>query len=187
VSAAKAGLASLLIDTPTFSNCRDAQVDLAAYVAYVVSRRRAVDLAQTLPNVDAGRIAAAGFSLGAEVTGSLAGVDHRIAAFALKSGRGHLTGFARQVCTTLGPRLQGYIRTLAPVDPVHWVPTAQAAFLLQNGTHDPLVTRSDALALYGAIKRPKELRWYPTGHDLNAAASTYRLHWLVAHLERSRR
>src|SRR3954452_9560668 len=108
-AAAKSGLASLLVDTPPFSNCRDGRADLESVVAYVVSRRRAIDLAQTLPNVDAKRLSAAGFSLGAEVTASLAGVDHRIAAFALKSGRGHLSGFARIVCASLGPKLGDYM------------------------------------------------------------------------------
>ena len=31
---------------------------------------------------------------------------------------------------------------------------------------------------------PKELRWYPAGHDLNATVSAYRLQWLIAHLRR---
>jgi len=185
VAAGKAGLASLLIDTPPLSNCRDAQADLDSFVAYVVSRRRAVDLARTLRNVDATRTAAVGFSLGAEVTASLAGVEHRISLFALKSGRGHLTGFARAVCTSLGPGLGAYVQMLAPIDPVHWVGAAtRASFLLQNGTHDPLTTRADVLALYRAIKRPKELRWYPAEHDLNPAATADRLHWLVTRLRR---
>ena len=79
--------------------CRN---DLPLYVNYVVSRRRAVDLAATLPNVDAKRIAAAGFSFGAEITATLSGVDHRIAAFSLSSGRGHNTGFVRIFCKSLG-------------------------------------------------------------------------------------
>jgi dienelactone hydrolase len=183
LAAARAGLASLLIDAPAFSNCRDGQADLDAFTAYVVSRRRAVDLAQTLENVDAGRMAAVGFSLGAEVTASLAGVEHRIGLFALASGRGHNTGFARAICTSFGPALGTYLRTLAPVDPVHWVGAAtRASFLVQNGTRDALTTRGDVLALYRAIGRPKELRWYPAGHDLNPAASADRLRWLVSHL-----
>ena len=75
VNLARSGGASLLIDAPpNRTPCRD---DLALYVNYVVSRRRAVDLAATLPNVDATRIAAGGFSFGAEITATLSGVDHR--------------------------------------------------------------------------------------------------------------
>ena len=183
LAAARNGLASLLIDTPTFSNCRDAQADLDAYVGYVVSRRRAVDVAETLPNVDSTHIAAAGFSLGAEVTASLSGVEHRIAAFTLKSGRGHLTGFARIFCRSLGTQLDAYIAELAVVDPVHWVGSARhAAFLVQNGTQDTLTPQADVLALYTAATRPKELHWYPASHDLDSAASAYRLRWLLRHL-----
>jgi hypothetical protein len=65
-AAAQEGLASLLIDAPKFSNCRNADTDLHAYVSYVVSRRRAIDLARKLPGVDSKRIAAAGFSQGAD-------------------------------------------------------------------------------------------------------------------------
>src|SRR5205823_5794211 len=94
------------------------------------SRGSGGDRTQQLPDAvtaakSGRRIAAAGFSLGAEVTASLAGVDDRIVAFAQKSGRGHLTGFARVVCASLGPRLGGYMATLAPVDPVRWVGAAR--------------------------------------------------------------
>jgi hypothetical protein len=53
---------------------------------------------------------------------------------------------------------------------------------MQNGTADFLSPRADVLALYAAARAPKELRWYPASHDLNAAASAYRLQWLIAHL-----
>jgi cephalosporin-C deacetylase-like acetyl esterase len=183
LAAARSGLASLLVDTPAFSNCRDAQVDFDAYVGYVISRRRAVDVAEILPNVDRKHIGAAGFSLGAEVTGSLAGVEHRIVAFALKSGRGHLTGFGRIICRSLGTQLDAYLAKLAVVDPVHWVRRAtHAAFLVQNGTQDALTPRADVLALYAAAKGTKQLRWYPASHDLDAAAAADRLQWLLRHL-----
>ena len=56
--------------------------------------------------------------------------------------------------------------------------------MLQNGTRDSLTPRGDVLALYAAARKPKELRWYPAGHDLNEAATAYRLQWLAAHLRR---
>jgi fermentation-respiration switch protein FrsA (DUF1100 family) len=152
--------------------------------SYVVSRRRAFDVAATLPNVDAKRIAAAGFSLGAEVTATLSGVDHRFSAFALESGRGHLTGFGRSFCTSLDANeLAAYVATVGVVDPVHWVRLAShTAFLVQNGTQDTLTPRDDVLALYAAAKGPKELRWYSASHVLDAAASAYRTQWLLDHL-----
>jgi fermentation-respiration switch protein FrsA (DUF1100 family) len=183
-AAAQKGIASLLIDAPFFSNCRNAQTDLRAFVSYVVSRRRAVDVATTLPGVDAKRIAAAGFSLGAEVTAALSGVEHRIVAFTLKSGRGHLTGYIPIICASLDTKQrEAYVATLGVVDPVLWIRRAtRSSLLVQNGTDDRLSPRADVLALYAAARPPKELRWYPAGHDLNAAAWAYRLQWLIAHL-----
>ena len=75
---ARNGVASLLVDPPTAPEvvtCYPAK-DLAIFTRYVVGRRRTVDLALTLPNVDGERIAAAGFSYGASVTAVLAGVEH---------------------------------------------------------------------------------------------------------------
>lgn len=181
---ARLGVSSLLIDEafPT-KNCHAADT-LRAYVLDVVSRRRAVDLARTLPNVDATRIAAAGFSFGAGITASLSGVEHRIVGFALESGRGHFTGYAPIFCRSLGNQgLAAYVKTVGVVDAVRWTRSARnTAFLIQNGTSDPLSPRPDVLALYAAVRGRKELRWYPAGHDLNAAASADRVQWLAGHL-----
>ena len=181
VDLARRGGASLLVDAPPIRTpCRN---DLPLYVNYVVSRRRAVDLAARLPNVDAERIAAAGFSFGAEITATLSGVDHRIVAFSLSSGRGHHTGFVRIFCKSLGPaKLDAYVAQISVVDPVRWVGRATSAMLIQNGTRDELTPRPDVLALYKASRKPKELRWYSAGHDLNPAATEYRAQWLLRQL-----
>lgn len=187
LAAARIGLASLLIDKPNLgTTCRDAKADLAATVDYVVSRRRAVDVAETLPNVDTTRIAAVGASQGAAVTAMLSGVEHRIVAFALQSGRGHLAGWIRIFCTFPGAKQQAaYIAKVSVVDPVHWVHSAtRAAFLIQNGTSDKLTPRADVLALYAAARKPKELHWYRAAHGLNAAATAYLRAWLLRHLRR---
>lgn len=183
---ARAGGASLLVDPPPVADlitC-DASKDLAAYVAYVVDRRRAIDVAETLPGVEKQRIGAAGFSFGSSITGTLAGVDRRIVAFALKSGRGHHTGFTRIVCKRLAQKkLNAYSARLGVVDPVHWAASAAPApMLLQNGTYDPWTTKADVLALYRAAKGPKEVRFYDAGHDLNNAAATFERRWLLQKL-----
>ena len=110
VDLARGGAASLLIDEAPLGNCRDAQHEVDLHVSYVISRRRAVDVAETLPNVDTNRIAASGFSRGAAVTAALAGVEHRIHTFVLRSGRGHLTGYVPIFCTNLGPSRTRAIR-----------------------------------------------------------------------------
>jgi cephalosporin-C deacetylase-like acetyl esterase len=184
---ARHGIASLLVDPPTpeVVTC-NATPDLSTFVRYVVGRRRAVDLAMTLPGIDRTRIAAAGFSFGSSVTAVLAGLEPRIRAFALKSGRAHHTGFMRLACTQLGTTaLNRYVTRLSVVDPIKWAPKAtRAAFLIQDGTKDPWNPRADVLALYQAVRGNKELRFYPAGHELNASASAYRLKWLRRQLAR---
>jgi len=182
---ARRGVASLLVDPPAREvvTC-DAAKDLAIFTSYVVGRRRAVDLALTLPDVDRKRIAAAGFSYGASVTAVLAGVEHRIRAFALKSGRAHHTGFMRLACPQLGQKkLDAYVEKLSAIDPINWVPKAAGpAFLIQDGTRDPFNPRADVLALYRAAHGSKELRFYTADHPLNAAAAAYRARWLLRRL-----
>src|SRR6478609_999036 len=56
-----------------------------AAVAAVVAARRAVDLLQSLPQVDDDRIALVGWSSGARVGAIVAGVDQRVKAFDLLS------------------------------------------------------------------------------------------------------
>ena len=185
---ARNGVASLLVDPPApeVVTCNPAK-DFAIFVRYVIGRRRAVDLALTLPNVDGQRLAAAGFSFGASVTADLAGVEHRIRAFALKSGRAHHTGFMRLACAQLGKqKLDDYVKKLAAIDPINWISQAasDSAFLVQDGTRDPWNPRRDVLALYAAAHGTKKLRFYPAGHELNATASANRRTWLLRQLQR---
>ena len=181
VALARDGVASLLVDPPApeVVTCNPSR-DLATFVRYVVGRRRAVDLALTLPGVDRTRIAAAGFSFGSSVTAVLAGVESRVRVFALKSGRAHHTGFMRIACAQLAkPALDAYVTRLRVVDPIRWASkTTGASFLVQDGTQDPWNPRTDVLALYRAVRGNKELHFYPAGHELNASASAYRLAWL---------
>ena len=182
---ARNGVASLLVDPPAQEvvTCEAAK-DLAIFTRYVVGRRRAVDLALTLPDVDGERIAAAGFSYGASVTAVLAGVEHRIRAFALQSGRAHHTGFMRLACPQLGQKkLDAYVEKLSAIDPINWVSKATSpAFLIQDGTRDPFNPRADVLALYRAAHGPKVMRLYAADHPLNAAATAYRAQWLLRQL-----
>jgi dienelactone hydrolase len=183
VALARAGGASLLIDTPESRTRCNADENLRIFTSYVISRRRAIDLAETLPNVDPKRIGAAGFSYGASVTATLSGVEPRLVAVALKSGRAHFTGYAPVFCSSLGAQgLDEFVARVGVIDPVHWVSASSSALLMQNGTHDDLSPAADVKALYAAARKPKELRWYPAGHDLNHEAASYRQRWLLERL-----
>jgi predicted esterase len=183
---ARRGLASLTVAPPApLVTCR-AAADVSAYVKYVVGRRRALDLLPSFTGADVDRVAAVGFSFGAAVTATLAGVDHRLRGAVIQSGRGHLSAPLGDFCIRLGPAGRtAYVRAFAAVDPVGYVGrAAPASLLFQNGQRDPISPASDVAAFVRAARMPKELRWYAAGHDLNARARAERDAWLVRLLAR---
>jgi cephalosporin-C deacetylase-like acetyl esterase len=188
---AKRGVAEFLFTPPHIrpggpylTSC-DARKDVATVVQYVKEMRRAIDVIVSYPELDAERIGYVGFSLGADFGGILAGVEKRIAAYALESGRAHYTVFPVSDCATRLPagRLAAYRERIGVVNAIHYVGhAAPAALLIQNGSLDPISPRKDVLALYGAASGPKTLRWYRSTHRLPAAATAFRDDWLLSHL-----
>jgi fermentation-respiration switch protein FrsA (DUF1100 family) len=137
------------------------------------------------PELDAKRIGYIGFSLGADFGGILAGVEKRIVAYALQSGRAHYTVFPTGDCASRLPakRLAGYRERIGVVNAIQYVGhAAPAALLIQNGSLDPISPRKDVLALYGAASGPKTLRWYRSTQRLPAAATAFRDGWQLSHL-----
>lgn len=106
---------------------------------------RAVDALETRPEIDADRIAYAGFSLGA-IVGALycpADARPRAAALALAGGG------------------------LAPdeLDPVrHIGGFAGRPLLFVNATRDERIPRAAAEALHAAAPEPKQIAWFESGH-----------------------
>jgi dienelactone hydrolase len=178
------GIASLTVTPPAGLITCNAKADVQAYRDYVVGRRRAIDVLSQLHGADTSRVAAVGFSFGAAVTATLVGVDHRLRAAVVQSGRAHLSTATSVACTQLGrARLAVWKKAVSAVDPVRWVGTSRpAALLFQNGTRDPISPRADVNAFVRAAGKPKELRWYKAAHPLNAAAFAYRDNWLAKRL-----
>jgi dienelactone hydrolase len=153
--------------------------DLA--VRGVVDARRAVDALQTLPQVDDDRIGLVGFSAGARSAAILAGVEPRFRTVVLWSGGVEpVSAYTERLPTDL--RLQAG-SLLSDVDPLRFVDDAKAPLLFQAGRRDEVVPRPALERLYAAAAEPKELRWYPAGHQLNAKAYADHLDWLTKHLE----
>jgi dienelactone hydrolase len=150
----------------------------------VVEVRRAVDLLSSLSYVDSRRIGYVGWSAGARTGAIAAGVDHRILVFDL------LAGGAVPVSTYVANAAAGNrteLKTLlATTDPLRWV--AQAApskLLFQDGRHDELVPRKALVGLARAGSKPKELRWYDSGHVPSTKAWVDSRRWLAASLRLS--
>lgn len=160
------GAISLVVDDPFERNPQlnfaSIPVQNAAIVQQIVDLRRSIDLLQSRPDVDPKRLGFMGLSFGAIQGAILSGVDPRIRAFDLQSGRG----------TNLGPGL----------DDLTWISRSHATFLFQLGRHDAIVPRYQLVALADAAPRPKEIRWYDAGHPLNLRANHDQLRWLAHEL-----
>jgi dienelactone hydrolase len=169
------GIASLTVAPPSpLVTCR-AGADVRAYVSYVVGRRRALDLLAKLHGVDRSRVAAVGFSYGAPVTATLAGVDHRLRGAVIQSGRAHLS-------VPLGADCHSgrCARAFSVVDPVHYVShSAPVRLFFQNGLRDPISPQADVNALVRAASGEKVQLWYEASHELNDVARADRDSWLV--------
>lgn len=107
---------------------------------------RALDALAPHPELDAERVAYAGFSMGAILGALYAPQDARLRGAALALGGG---GF--------GP---------ASLDPTaHIGRFAGRPLLLVNATRDERIPRTAAEALHAAAGEPKELLWFESGHN----------------------
>ena len=108
--------------------------------------RRALDALRTHPELEPGRCAYAGFSMGTILGAPFCGIDPRPCAAALAIGGG---GF--------GP---------SEVDPVRWIGGfAPRPVLFVNAMRDERVPRAASEALYAAAGEPKEIAWFDCGHS----------------------
>ena len=186
---AKRGAVGLTIDAPeTRAGARPPGGGIAGVrkavetaIQTVVDVRRAVDVLDSLPRVDATRIALVGWSAGARAGAVVAGVEHRVKAFDLIAGG---AAPVRVYTAVAPPHLRGQVRQLlAKTDPLRHVARASPSELLfQAGRRDEVVPRAALVALMRAGSEPKEVRWYDSGHRPSARALLDSRRWLAREL-----
>jgi dienelactone hydrolase len=150
-------------------------------VADVVAVRRAADMLQTLREVDPNRIGYLGWSAGAKTGAYVAASDSRFRAFALLSGGADtLASFVKAA----PPDIRAKARTvLGSVDPLRYLGFAKPqTVLLEDGREDEIVPREALENFISAAPRGTVVRWYPTGHTLNATAFSDAFTWLLRKL-----
>jgi dienelactone hydrolase len=143
----------------------------------VIAVRRAVDVLAGMPRVDKSRIGLVGWSLGARVGAVAAGVEPRLRSVVLMSGGSlPVAAYVKQAPAALRPQVRA---SLTEIDPLRWIAKARGSIMLQNGRKDQIVPRPALLALAKAAPKGTVLRWYPTGHDLDARAYRDQLAFLT--------
>lgn len=149
----------------------------------VIELRRAVDLLQSLPQVDDDRIGFVGYSAGARTGAILAGVEPRIKAYVFMSGgEDSVDEFMRLV----PPEQQDEVRPLLEdTDGLRYVAQASPSKLFfQAGRKDQIVPRDALQTLIKAGTQPKKVSWYDAGHNLAVPeAQRDQLEWLSDVLE----
>lgn len=148
----------------------------------IVELRRAVDLLQSLPQVDDKRIGFVGYSAGARSGALLAGVEPRIRAFVFMSGG---EDSVDEFMALVSPEQLDEVRPLLEdTDGLKFIAQASPAKLLfQAGRRDEIVPRDALETLIRAGSEPKTVKWYDAGHALSNQAQRDQLEWLTDVLE----
>ncbi len=162
--------------------------DRAEQIQLIQDLCRAVDLLQELPYVDPERIGYVGGSYGGAMGGLLAGVEHRISAFALMIGDGGLVAHetddeGRGPSYVSAEVFATWTELMSPIEPIAFVRYASPSKLLfQNGRTDPFVSPKDAELYQAAAGEPKTVLWYETGHEITGKLLDDQMEWLGRHL-----
>src|SRR3954453_7419370 len=183
------GFVSLTINAPFLrpenqgkrgGNHWNPEVSRREQIQTVQDLRRGFDFLVSRPEVDPGRLAYVGHSLGATVGGTLAGVEKRPRAFVLMAGYPSLThavmnngdqgSIAFRELTTPEQR-DAYVKAMETLDALYYVfAAAPAKLLFQFAKRDEYIPPWDAAAYVRSAKESKEVLWYDTDHFFNEAA-----------------
>jgi len=185
---ARRGAVALTISAPSQSvtstpRTLDGLLDQARSltVADVVAVRRAVDVLQGLPEVDADRIGYVGWSFGARVGAVVAAAEPRVKALVLVSaGAEPLSAFVAQAPAGARQRVR---TVLGSVDPLRYISWAKSgSLLLEAGRRDEVVPQNALRNVIHAAPKGTAVHWYDAPHALNERAYRDAFDWLAKKL-----
>jgi dienelactone hydrolase len=129
----------------------------------VVDVRRAIDVLQSLKQVDDDHIGILGFSAGAKTAAIATGVDPRLKAGVIVSGGAPtLDAFVNASPPAVRPQVRSI---LGPTDPTRYIGNAKGKLLIQIATGDTLVPQADLDRMVTAAG-DAEVKRYDGGHKL---------------------
>ena len=188
---ARAGIASLTVDTPwsdpKWFRTRDRSADMAMSQTLLKDLSRALDVLTVLDHVDAARLGYVGHDFGAMYGATLASRDRRPVAWVYIAGTDRYAQWF-----TLGQKMGPDARArvfaeFKAVDPVEtFGARAPSPVLFQFADKDPFVTRQAADAMIAAGGASGQAKFYDCGHEMNRQAMEDRVEWLVERLRRSK-
>lgn len=174
---AERGVVSVLLDAPANReelpvSFYDPELDASEVRQTEIELRRCFDLLRTRKDVDPGRLAYVGWSLGGTMGSRLAGLEPRARGFVMMAGWASLTEAAQYGHGRFHAGFEGYagpeqrkawLARLEPMDGTHFL-DGRAPLLLQFAKRDAFISRYDA-ALFRAAAGPKaESRDYDVAH-----------------------
>lgn len=193
---ARHGAIVLVINAPFARRDKDDPLsftprDSAEQVQLMVDLQRAVDVLLTRSDVDASRLGFVGVSYGAAMGAAFAGIERRIAAYALLVGDGGLAAHFTKPDGNRMPRPPHlteaqWCRWFAAMEPLASTRfigrAAPARVLFLWGRQDRLVPPYLADALARAAHEGAESRWYDAGHGLTPVAYLDMIDWLAGRI-----
>jgi len=186
VALAKKGYAALLIEEPTVNFTGfDAPTDIAAFILYATQERRALDLLETLPEIDAKRIGFFGWSNGAFLGSLLAGLEDRIKAYVFLGVPGTTTFSPEEkesMGVPTGAKFARWAAQVSVIDNIAYIGHNKGAQMLFINGKDDVNAMHDAKAFLAAA--PKGATWhvYAGGHGDTDAANKYWQAWMLKNL-----
>ncbi len=177
VMIAKAGAVSLIVGSAEGAPGGTPEQARDQLIGDVIGLRRAADVLEARDDVDPARLALVGHSYGAMMGAVATTLDKRFRAAVFECG---LLGMSIHIGTSPGPWAAGvrkemgaglphFLEVISVADAKNYIGHASAIpKLFQSAWYDPGVPHKDAEDFFQAATEPKQLKWYDTGHDIDA-------------------